>query len=49
MLMAVVLVIGIKMMAPNDHDPMYHCSLTLIEQGHTTESSLDFCREIMKD
>ena len=43
MIVAVLLVIGIQMMDPIDHDPMYHCSMALADQENTTE----FCTKVV--
>ena len=43
MLIAVVLVIGLKIMTPIDHDSMYHCSMALADQENTTE----FCTKVV--
>ena len=48
MILAVALVAGFSMLAPVDHDPMYHCSLVMIEEGYTTEFSLKFCNEVLE-
>ena len=45
MIVAVLLVIGIQMMDPIDHDPMYHCSMALADQENTTE----FCTKVVTE